>query len=452
MHYFLSFLKFKRINIFLFSFAVLCIVFYFVYNTQSNISSRIIKQNSTKSISHVEEIDEEGHNTIKKVSTLAFLAKEYLYTVQKGDSIIKMLSEIGFSSVDVFTISSQINQLYDISTIYIGQQIKFAFHSNDGSQIKVGELPDNFSMYIENTIIDGILDGKNHSYDLKLLKQSINSKSKLVKGFFKGSLYNSAMSQGASAGIIMSYMNLFSNTINFKKDVKAESEFKILFDFQENSERKKISNENILYAYLSTNNKKYEIYQYKDNKGKISYYYNDGNNIKSSLLRKPIKKARISSGFGMRFHPILKCKKMHKGVDYAAIKGTPILAAGDGVVQMIRYGPSYGRYLAIKHNHRYSTLYAHLSKFKPGIKQGGYVKQGRVIGYVGSSGNSTGSHLHYEIRKYGKPINPSKVKALISHPLEGNNLIAFNHQKKKINSTLYQENKIMFTRNNTNKK
>lgn len=456
MHYFLSLSRLERINFFLFGFAIFCIILNFVFNIQSNISSSIIKPISIEipfnQINYNEDIDDESKNVIETISDSQFLNNEYSYTVQSGDSLIKILSEIGFNSSDVYSISTQINKLYDVSNIYIGQDIKFLFGSKDGGKIKIGDLPDNFTIHIDNKIIDGIYNTSRNYYDLKLLKQTINSRSKLVKGYARESLYNSAVSQGASPGIVMEYIKMLSDEVNFKRDVRTDSEFKILFDYNETSEGKKVSDGNILYAYLSINNKKYEIYQYKDSKGNISYYYGDGRNLKSALLSKPIKSARISSGFGMRFHPILKRRKLHKGVDYAARAGTPILAAGNGIIQVMRYGAGYGKYLAIKHNHKYSTLYAHMSKFKPGIKRGVAVKQGQVIGYVGNTGGSTGAHLHYEIRQYGKPINPVKVKPLISNPLAGKKLIAFNNQKKKINGTLHQESKIMLARNNPNQK
>jgi len=372
MHYFLSLTRLERINFFLFGFAIFCITLSFIFNIQSNISSSIIKPISIEipfsQINYNEDLDEESENAIETISDAQFLSNEYSYTVQKGDSLIKILSEIGFNSSNVYSISTQINKLYDVSNIYVGQDIKFLFSSKDGGKIKTSDLPDNFTIHIDSKIIDGIYNPSKNNYDLKLLKQTINSRSKLVKGCAREGLYNSAVSQGAPPGIVMEYIKMLSDEVNFKRDVKTDSEFKILFDYNETSEGKKVSKGNILYAYLSINNKKYEIYQYKDSKGNISYYYGDGRNLKSALLSKPIKNARISSGFGMRIHPISKRRTLHKGVDYAARTGAPILAAGNGVVQVVRYGAGYGKYLAIKHNHRYSTLYAHMSKFKPGIR------------------------------------------------------------------------------------
>lgn len=457
MHYFLSLTRLERINFFLFGFSLLCIIASFILSIKDEDSFNTIKpisinvafnDGSNKSLG----LNEEQDSLNEYSDNSQYLEKEYSYSVRKGDTLIKILSDVGFSVGDSYAISRQINKLYDLTGLNVGQDLKFAFSSNNGEKVRIGSLPNNFSMHIEDKIIEGSLSQNSSTYSFKLLKQVFSNKSKLVKGYANESLYNTAISEGASPNLVMDYIKLLSNDIDFKREIKPDSEFKILFDYKETSDGKIVNNGDIIYAYLSIRSRKYEVYQYKDSKGAISYYHSDGSNLKNSLLSRPIKNARISSGFGMRYHPILKRKKMHKGVDYAAKTGTPIMAAGDGIVQVVRYGAGYGKYLAIKHNNRYSTLYAHMSKFKAGIRSGKRVKSGDIIGYVGSTGNSTGAHLHYEIRKYGKPINPVKVRPLISNPLEGQKLMAFNRQKKKINDMLHKENKIMLANNFSIKK
>ena len=450
MHRFPNPIRLEKINIALFIIVVLYISSKFVLVIQHKVLLKTAIK-STDIIVSTSNINKINIRDPKIINSPQFLKAEYLHKVQRGDNLIKILTSIGFDPSDVLSISKQISKLYNISNIYPGQDIKFVFLSKDGGHIKVGDLPYNILIHIEDNIINGILK-KDKIYTLQILKKTIYNKSQLIRGHVKESLYNSAILEGVSPGVIMDYINLFSEKIDFKKDVKSDSEFKILFNFKEDLSGKKISDGGIIYAYLSINNKKYEIYQYKDNKGNIGYYYSDGNNIKQSLLSAPIKKARISSQFGMRFHPILKLRKMHKGIDYAAPKGTPIFAAGDGVIQITKYTDGYGKYLAIKHNNRYSTLYAHLSNFKQGIKKGVNVKKGDVIGYVGNTGRSTAYHLHYEIRRYGKPIDPIKEKTLVSMPLEGDNLLIFNNQKKEINSTLEQKNNVILSNNNINMK
>jgi len=366
------------------------------------------------------------------------LAKEYFYTVKKGDSFIKILFDIGFNPQSAYYLTKGISELYSLKNLRIGQHIKFMFDPKSEHQVKLGDLPKFFLVQIDDKIIKGVLSKSSTKYKLKLLRKSLLRQSALVSGYAGNSLYNSAISNGAPKKLIMDYINLLNGEVNFQKDIKSDSKFKILFNYKELVDGKKIYDGNIIYAYLSLGSRKYEIYQYRDSKGHTNYYHNDGRNIKDTLLSAPIKNARISSGFGMRYHPILKKNKLHKGVDYAAKIGTPILAAGNGVVQVVRYGGGYGKYLAIKHDHQYSTLYAHMSRFKTGIQSGKKVKKGDVIGYVGNTGNSTGAHLHYEIRRYGKAIDPIRVKTLISTPLQGQKLLSFNQQKKKIDQLLYR--------------
>jgi len=190
----------------------------------------------------------------------------------------------------------------------------------------------------------------------------------------------------------------------------------------------------ILYSSLTLGDKKISIYQFVHLDGQVAYYNEKGESIKKEFLRTPINAARISSKFGMRHHPVLGYSKMHQGIDFAAPVGTPILAAGGGIIESANhnYG-NYGRYVRIKHNSTYSTVYAHASRFAKGIKPGSKVVQGQVIAYVGTTGRSTGPHLHYEVLEHGKHINPLKFKfASNSEKLTGKILEQFKQNKKKI--------------------
>ena len=174
------------------------------------------------------------------------------------------------------------------------------------------------------------------------------------------------------------------------------------------------------------------MYKFNTTEDIHEYYDKDGNNIRKKLMRTPIDGARLSSGFGNRRHPILGYNKMHKGVDFAAKKGTPIYAAGDGIIERAnRYG-GYGNYIRIRHNSEYKTAYAHLQKFAKGIKKGKYVRQGNTIGFVGTSGRSTGPHLHYEIIFNNKQVNPNKLKLPEGKKLDKNLFKKFNREKEKI--------------------
>jgi murein DD-endopeptidase MepM/ murein hydrolase activator NlpD len=193
---------------------------------------------------------------------------------------------------------------------------------------------------------------------------------------------------------------------------------------------------NVLYANLDLGDRSLPVFRYKDKGGNVDYYNAKGESLRKALLRTPINGARITSGFGMRMHPLLGYSKMHRGVDFGALAGTPIYAAGDGVIDMAGANGSYGNYVRIKHDGKYSTAYAHASRIAAGIKKGVKVKQGQVIAYVGSTGRSTGAHLHYEILAGNDQINPSGVKFKTGSTLSGKDLAAFKSQVSSVQAQL----------------
>lgn len=185
---------------------------------------------------------------------------------------------------------------------------------------------------------------------------------------------------------------------------------------------------NVVYANLTLSGKSMPIYRYEDSKGNVDYYGPDGQSVRKALLQTPIDGARISSGFGMRHHPVLGYSKMHKGVDFAARRGTPVMAAGDGIVERASRFGSYGNYIRIRHNSTYKTAYAHLKGFAKGIRKGVRVRQGQIIGYVGTTGRSTGPHLHYEVLANNKQVNPKSAKLPAGRKLAGKELKTFQAQ------------------------
>ncbi|MFQ3306956.1 MAG: murein DD-endopeptidase MepM/ murein hydrolase activator NlpD [Candidatus Midichloriaceae bacterium] len=243
----------------------------------------------------------------------------------------------------------------------------------------------------------------------------------------------------------MEYINVLKKEVDLKKEIKNGTKFKILYDVKEDESGKVIGKPKLTYASLNSGENEMKIYKYEDPKTGIvnGYFYSDGRSLGKTFFNKPIPGARISSGFGMRMHPILKYKKMHKGVDFAARKGTPIKAVASGVVQLAHKAFGYGNYIVIKHNHEYSSLYAHMSKFKPGIKKGQIIKANDIIGYVGNTGMSTSAHLHYEVRYFGKPVNPLKLKFNVNNKLDGKTFVAFNKQKKVVDKLVDKESKLM---------
>ncbi len=256
-------------------------------------------------------------------------------------------------------------------------------------------------------------------------------------GVIKNGLFADGVDSGISASAMMNMISLYAYDIDFQRDIHSGDKFEMLVEsfFDENG--KKVKDGNVLYSAINLSNRKVETYAYETN-DKLEYFDAKGNSVRKSLLRTPINGARISSGFGMRRHPILGYSKMHKGVDFAASTGTPILAAGNGVITYIGVKGGYGNYVQIKHNNDYSTAYGHASRLSKKFKNGSKVKQGDVVAYVGSTGRSTGPHLHFELLYKETQVNPSKVKATSGLKLVGKDLVKFELTKKEIDK--YRKN------------
>jgi murein DD-endopeptidase MepM/ murein hydrolase activator NlpD len=247
-----------------------------------------------------------------------------------------------------------------------------------------------------------------------------------AEGAIYGSFYQSAMNAGVGSRILNKAIKALSYDIDFQRDIKRGDKFVILYDAVAKGS-KVLESYEPKYIKLTLRKREVEIFIDGD-----EYFYRDGSSAKKSLLRTPIDGARITSGFGMRFHPILGYSKMHKGTDFGAPTGTPIYAAGNGTVEKAGYNGAYGNYVRIKHNATYSTAYAHASRIAPGIKAGKTVKQGQVIAYVGSTGRSTGPHLHYEVLQKGAQINPASIKIDFGNKLTGKALANFKAKQAKI--------------------
>jgi len=244
--------------------------------------------------------------------------------------------------------------------------------------------------------------------------------------------------------VIGNFISIFNFRVDFRRDIRAGDKFELLFERKIAPNGTVIKTGDIVYAALILSNKKIELYRYKDSSGTVDYYDEQGAALKKFLDRKPLefKNARISSRFGKRFHPILKQYRLHSGVDYAAPMSTKVYASGDGMITAAKWVGGYGNYITIRHNSEYSTGYGHLKSYASGIRPGVRVRQGQVIGYVGSTGRSTGPHLHFEIIRNGKKIDPLKVKAATGENLSGAKLKEFKTLVAQIKENLARETKL----------
>jgi murein DD-endopeptidase MepM/ murein hydrolase activator NlpD len=227
-------------------------------------------------------------------------------------------------------------------------------------------------------------------------------------------------------------IRMFSYSIDFQREIHPGDTFEVFFDRKYDDQGVAVKEGQIAYASLTVEGKSHRLWRFKTADGNWDYYDENGNSMKKFLMKTPVDGARISSGFGMRKHPILGFTKFHEGVDFAAPKGTPIYAAGDGVVKIAGWVNGYGNFVELGHANRYETAYGHMSAFAKGIRPGVRVHQGQVIGYVGSTGRSTGPHLHYEIHIAGKKVNPLGVKVATGIKLSGKQLAAFKANREKV--------------------
>ncbi|MDC3208051.1 M23 family metallopeptidase, partial [Candidatus Pelagibacter sp.] len=245
------------------------------------------------------------------------------------------------------------------------------------------------------------------------------------------SLYKSASNQKIPANIIIEFARIYGFQVDFQRDIRKRDGFQVMYEIFLNDNGKIIETGNILFANLKLSGENNSLY-YFNKEGSRGHYDKNGKSVKKALMKTPINGARLSSPFGMRKHPIDGFNKMHRGTDFAAPIGTPIMASGDGVVKKAGWCGGGGNCVVIKHNSIYKTVYAHMSKFAAGIRSGVRVKQGQTIGYVGSTGKSTGPHLHYEVIVNGKKINSQTLKLPSGKILKGSERKIFETNKIKL--------------------
>jgi murein DD-endopeptidase MepM/ murein hydrolase activator NlpD len=248
------------------------------------------------------------------------------------------------------------------------------------------------------------------------------------EGTIHGSLFEAAMAQGVPVAMLTEMIKIFSYDVDFQRDIQPDDRFELMF---ERGTDKRFNDAKLLYASMTLSGKEIKLYRYVDPEGNVDYYTPAGESAKKALLKTPVDGAKISSGFGMRFHPILHYTTQHKGIDFAVMTGTPVMAAGSGTVEVAGVNGSYGIYVRIKHDGSHETAYAHLSRLAKGIRPGSHVTQGQTIAYSGSTGRSTGPHLHYEVLVNESQVNPMSVKFQSGRKLTGKELAKFEAVEKK---------------------
>jgi murein DD-endopeptidase MepM/ murein hydrolase activator NlpD len=252
-------------------------------------------------------------------------------------------------------------------------------------------------------------------------------------GTIRGSLFEAAMAQGVPVAMLTEMIKVFSYDVDFQRDIQPDDRFELMF---ERGADKRFNDAKLVYASMTLSGKEMKLYRFADPDGGVDYYTAAGESAKKALLKTPVDGAKISSGFGMRFHPILHYTTQHKGIDFAVMTGTPVMAAGSGTIEMAGVNGSYGVYVRVKHDGSHETAYAHLSRLAKGIRPGAHVSQGQTIAYSGSTGRATGPHLHYEVLVNDAQVNPMSVKFQAGRKLSGKDLTKFQAVEKQAAANL----------------
>ena len=394
----------------------------------SNLIDRKNKENS----SNLKEITE--NNEFSNLANL-FISKinspyeEVEYVIKNNDTVEKILKKYEIRDKDIKKISLKLKEK-KLANIYSGRKLSIVLKKlEDGSKTIVS-----FLYPINNTTSVEV----RKSEDNFIVKENILQlyrKEVVVKKVITNNLYSSAVSSGVEPNIIVEFARIFGFEVDFQRDIRKGDWFEIFYEKFEDDNKKVRDTGKIIYASMYVNGEEINLYNFRY-KNEEDYYDIKGKSITKSLMKTPINGARLSSSFGMRKHPILGYNKMHRGTDFAAPSGTPIMASGSGTVTRARWCGGGGNCVKIKHNSTYETIYAHMKAFAKGVKEGRKVKQGQIIGYVGSTGLSTGPHLHYEVIVNGKKVNSQKLKLPSGKTLKGDERKQFELDRIKIDLKL----------------
>ena len=357
--------------------------------------------------------------------------KEISVTVASGDRMVDLLTEQGISNQEAFTIIESMKKTFDPRTLRPGKKLEMVLEKDparEGDEATTLKALHIILSRIEQISVSTTDDG---TFQVERVKKPLTATTDRGGGIITSSLYVTLQQEGVPVSTITELIRAYSYDVDFQRDIRNNDAVEILYEKLATAEGDYSEGGNVLYAELKTRGKSLRIFRYTMKNGTTLFFNEKGESVKKALLKTPVDGARISSRFGMRKHPILGYSKMHTGVDFAAPRGTPIYAAGDGVVSYAGRKGGYGNYISVRHNSRYTTAYAHCKRFARGMRKGRKVRQGQVIAYVGSTGRSTGPHLHYEIIKNGKKVNPGKVKFAGGEILKGKELANFKATKQR---------------------
>ncbi len=384
----------------------------------------------SEQVSYLENISQNTYllKTLKSISSSLNPRFEKIdYIINQGENLENILKTLEIGAKERKRLLDSVIKNKVKINLYENQKVIFEIDNLDKKKITKIIVPINKK---KDLIISS---KKDNTFNYKKLTKELTVNKVYKENLIKNSLYRSAIEKKIDPNIIVQFAQIYGFQVDFQRDIQKNDGFQIVYEEYKNEDNKIVDYGNILYANLILQGKPIELYYFYSEKEKINDHFEaNGQSIKKTLMKTPINGARLSSSYGMRKHPILGYNKMHQGTDFAAPLGTPIMASGSGKVTKAGWCGGGGNCVKIKHNSTYSTVYAHMSKFARGIKKGVRVTQGQIIGYVGSTGMSTGPHLHYEVIQNGKKINSQTLKLPSGKKLKGKNRENFELAKIKI--------------------
>jgi murein DD-endopeptidase MepM/ murein hydrolase activator NlpD len=428
---FLSLIDFKAIQIQGFNPLILVSLLIF-FSALFFVASGLIQKKNDENVINLKEItqtSEFSNFTNFLISKINSPYEEINYVIKKNDTVEKILDQYKIKNDEIRKISSQLKKR-KLTNIYSGRKLSLILKKLDDESNSLVNL-----VYPINNVTSIEIRKSQNNFEvleniLQLYKEEV-----VIKNIIKNNLYSSAVNSGIEPNIIIEFARIFGFEVDFQRDIRQEDSFEILYERFVDDNNKVRDTGKIIYASMYVNGEEINLYNF-NYKNEEDFYDINGKSITKSLMKTPINGARLSSSYGMRKHPILGYNKMHRGTDFAAPSGTPIMASGSGKITRARWCGGGGNCVKIKHNSTYETIYAHMKAFAKGIKEGRKVKQGQIIGYVGSTGLSTGPHLHYEVIVNGKKVNSQKLKLPSGKILKGEERNQFELDRIKIDLKL----------------
>ena len=409
----------KKRDLFILSFILIITI---LITTNHNVKKEQVTYNQKNLINNI--FFKKTLNTI--FSNLDQKFKKIKHKIKSGENFEQILSSYSVDDNQIKELKKILSKKVDLNKLNTDLTFEFIIDQSTDKVVK-------FNFPLSKTKrIDLVKSSIDNKFEQQLVVTKLIKKIIYAEDVIEQSLYKAATNNKVPSNIIIDFASIYGFKVDFQRDIKKKDEFQILFEAFLNEKNQIIETGNIIYSNLKLSGQDNSLYYFKDKEGTTGHYDKMGQSVKKALMKTPINGARLSSSFGMRKHPIDGYNKMHQGTDFAAPMGTPIMASGDGIVIKAGWCGGGGNCIKIKHNQTYQTVYAHMSKFVRGMGKGVRVKQGQTIGYVGSTGKSTGPHLHYEVIRDGKRINSQTLKLPSGKILKNENRLNFETSKIKI--------------------